>query len=425
MALTSGELTPAEWRVRLAQPTADAAPCPPLPVEAFTREFRRLTQRVRRLHQSPQLALHESFALQPTWRRTLELLQILTEHQSAAASNPAPLTELLAATDQALDVLEAHLALGEFTLGTAEQLHPIVDEIVHGAELSSRRLLNLAIELTTSLREAAPQPCLVPMPLFAPAAVLEQAGWARADWFAQAVMTARLAAGVLPAFEFDDDTRGWIMAAALVQDIGTWHQPYRYRHQKVLREGRQRPEPNHPATGAAIVNGLVDASVTLGLLVGGHHERIDGTGFPQRLAGHRLSREQQTLGLLTRLTELLTDPLTGQLAIDHEEPLELAAGLRLWREVRRGSFTEPLTRTALDQLRSGLTDEIDALYPTRVRRLVDVAHQVPAPHGTDTKSGVETEAATESPPINPPAFLRRQRSRGGSLTRAVRRGRDW
>jgi hypothetical protein len=422
MALTGGELTPAEWRVRLAQPTAHA---PPLSADTFAREFRPVTQRVRRLYSSAQLALKESLALQPTWRRALELLQILTEHQSAAALNLAPLTELLTATDRALRVLESHLALCEFTLATAERLHPIVDEIVHGAELSSRRLLNVASELTVTLEEAPTTPCLVPAPLFAPAAVLEQAGWGRADWFAQAVMSARLAAALLPAFDFDRDTRGWIVAAALVQDIGTWHQPYRYRHQQVLREGRQRPEPNHPATGAAIVNGLVDASVTLGLLVGGHHERIDGTGFPQRLAGQRLSREQQTLGLLTRLTELLTDPLTGQLAVDHDEPLELAAGMRLWREVRRGSFTEALVRPMLDRLRTGLTDEIAEQYPARVRRLVDVAHEVPAPHGEATKSDTETSQEAESSPVNPPAFLRRQRTRGGSLSRAVRRGRKW
>ncbi|MDZ4687571.1 MAG: HD domain-containing phosphohydrolase, partial [Planctomycetaceae bacterium] len=318
-----------------------------------------------------------------------------------------------------LTLLESHLALCEFTLTTAERLHPIVDEIVHGAERSSRRLLNVALEIAASLGEGSERPCLAPVPMFAPAAALEQAGWSRADWFTQAVMCARLTAAAYPALGLDRDASGWVIAAALVQDIGSWHQPHRYRHQKALQEGRKRAEPNHPATGAAILNGLVDASVLLSLLVGTHHERIDGTGFPQRLSGPRLTREQQCLGLMARMTELLTDPITGQLAVEHAEPLETAAGLRLWREVRRGSFAEPFARIVLDSLRPGLADDVNALYPMRVRRLVDMAHPVPAPLGQTTKPGMETSA------VNAPAFLRHQRSRGGSLTRAIRHGRDW
>lgn len=419
MARTGEELTAADWRLRLAQPIAESV-VPPVSQVAFAREFRAITQRVRRLHQSTQLQLAEEFSLQPAWRHVLELLQLLTELQSVTPTSSATL-DLLAATDRALQRLEAHLALCEFTTATAERLHPIVDEIVYGSEWSSRRLLNVAAELVANLDETASGPCLTPEPLFSTAAVLERAGWSRADWFAQSVTCAQLAAAVTRQQGVDRDQRRWVVAAALVQDIGSWHQPYRYRHQSVVQGGRHRAEPNHPATGAAILNGLVDASVVLGLLVGAHHERVDGTGFPQRLAGHRLTSGQQCLGLMVRLTELLIDPLTGQLAVDHDEPLETAVGLRLWREVRRGGFQEPLAQLALETLRLGLTDEIRSLFPQRIRRLVDVAHQLPAPLSEKAKSRREADEASKSV-INPPVFLRRQRPRG---YRAVRRGRDW
>lgn len=403
------ELTPAEWRLRLARPQSAASGMPPALAEDFNRRFRRITQRVRRLHQSPRLALQESLALQPAWRRTLELLQLLAEgHSSGCPIDPADATELLVTIDRSLRLLESHLTLCDFTIATAERLHPIVEEIVHGVERSSRRLRNVGLEAAAALTEAEIKPCLAPLALFSPAMVLEQAGWARADWFAQAIMSVRLMAAVLPRLEFQPDVGTWLMTAALVQDIGNWHQPYRYRHQTVLREGRHRAEPNHPATGAAILNGLVDASAMLGLLVGTHHERVDGTGFPQRLAGSRLNVEQQTLGLIARLTELLTDPLTGQLAVDHDEPLDIAAGLRLWREVRRGSFAEPLARVCLETMRTGLADRVCELYPARVQRMVDAPHPVPAPKAR----GPEIEAPAESA-IKPPVFLRRQRSRGG------------
>jgi hypothetical protein len=409
-------LTPADWRRRLSQPCPEASS---VQADRVARDFRAITQRVRRLSQSPRLALQESLALQPHWRRTLELLQLLTEYQAAAVV-PPDVIELLRTIDQGLQLLESHLALCEFTLATAERLHPIVEDIVHGIETSSRRLLNVASELTATLDEGDVRPCLAPVPLFATAAALEQAGWARADWFTQGILCARLTAAVSPRLGFERDTGGWLIAAALVQDIGAWHQPYRDRHQTALQQGRRRADPNHPATGAAILHGVNDAAVLLSLLVGTHHERIDGTGFPQRLSGSRLAPEQQCLGLLVRLAELLTDPLTGQLAVEQDEPLETAAGLRLWREVRRGSFAEPLTRIVLETLRPGLADEVDALYPTRVRRLVDVAHPVPAPLGETAKPPID---AAESA-VNPPAFLRR-RHRGGSLSRAIRHGRDW
>jgi len=364
-----------------------------------------LAQRIRRLDRSGRLSDENLTALHPLWRRALELAQ----QHVASPDNPSRLISV----EQLLHRIETQLALVEFTRETAARLAPLAVGLVTGTESSARRLRNLSAELVCGLSEGETQPAVIPEPGISLAAILERDGCPQAEWLAEAVLSWRLTAAVLPRMELDAGAGTWLQVASLVRDIGQW----RTINRPSL--GRHRSDPNHPAAGAALLNGLEECSVALGLMVGAHHERIDGSGFPQRLSGRRLSREQQFLGLVVRLTEWLLDPITGTLAQEHQESLALAAGLRLWRDVRRGAFDEGLSRTVLDGLVPRLADEIELLYPARVQRIVDRGHEVPAPRGP--LPAKTAPAADEASPVGPPAFLRHSRGRRGGLLAGLSR----
>lgn len=205
-----------------------------------------------------------------------------------------------------------------------------------------------------------------------------------------------------------------VIAALLMQDAGELLAD-RYRKRSDPGTGSRRSDPNHPAVAAAILGQFPECSSRIPILVGGHHERLDGTGFPQRLAGRKLSPELRWITLLVRLGELILDPLTDEMTTGGQGcDRAQVAGVRLWREVRRGAFEERQARLLLDGLRPGLADQIEELFPRFQKRIVDPRHLVPAPAGTWSREaavgmagrGEFMEAAHE---IAAPAYLRRRR----------------
>jgi hypothetical protein len=418
-----------------AERTSAAASRPPRD------DLTRLARRIRRIVQSGWPGRPEFAPFQPVWE-----LALRDTHRLTTAADD---TDIAADPARLLDRIETQLALAEFTRAAAVRLRPLAAEIVSGAETSARRLWNLTHEWHGWLSACEPFPALLPEPGFSLEGLLERDHGPPGTALAQSVLSARLLAAVWPALDLPQAALAELLLAALVQEIGTLHArggqaadrnagehspPHPIPLPRSGGEGTgedgllrqrdlamlaRRAHPLHPAAGAALLNGLRDGSVALGLLVGAHHERLDGTGFPQRLSGRRLPRAPQVLGLVVRLTEYLLDPLTSQLATEHHEPLLLTAGLRLWREVRRGAFDAGLARALLDPLHPGLADTVDVEYATRVTRFVDPPHDLAGPRGR-TSSPEAGEAGAGHAAFGPPAFLRHPRS-GRGVAHTARR----
>ena len=111
-----------------------------------------------------------------------------------------------------------------------------------------------------------------------------------------------------------------IRAAALVHDIGKIHVP----RPILTKAGRLTEEEfalvkRHPGDGAAMVAALGDSELTA--IVRSHHERIDGTGYPDGLAGAdipigaRIIAVADTFDAITS-TRPYRDPRTHKQALD-------------------------------------------------------------------------------------------------------------
>lgn len=408
-----------EWRMRLAQAPQDRATTPAMVarrLSAADDRFADISRLTRSVLRSPALAATPVLSRQA--QRALELSRLLHDELYAcrmSAGKAAPTAifhDLLIANEEALFSVQQQLGLLDALQTISATLHPVIEAIVAGSERSAEPLRSLANVLLSE----SPAAAAIPLRGVSLIEFLERAGWNRSGWFAQAFLTARLLATTIDRRTGDTEERLRLVMAAMVQDIGAWHELPRQSTARTVREGVRRLPPHHPSTSAAIVQGLVGASAELMQLVGAHHERCDGSGFPRRLRGRSLSAAQQRLAFHVRYAELLLDPLT--LSTDDDDPAELAAGLRLWSEIRRGGFDEALAVGWLNGVRPGLAEDVARVFPERQLRYVDRPHLVAPPHVAMGEQQGNDSLATRRLPVAKPAFLRRgRRQRAAGVAR--------
>ncbi|MEO8858320.1 MAG: HD domain-containing phosphohydrolase [Burkholderiaceae bacterium] len=90
------------------------------------------------------------------------------------------------------------------------------------------------------------------------------------------------------------------MVAGLVHDMGVLELDPRLRGSDgELDLADFRALMTHPGRGAALLSGLKEYPLALSRAVGEHHERLDGSGYPQSLAGEAMS----SLGRLLAVVE--------------------------------------------------------------------------------------------------------------------------
>ena len=104
--------------------------------------------------------------------------------------------------------------------------------------------------------------------------------------------------------------------------------------QKALRVQLSPDDPNHIAIGAAFAAGIIDVPTSLSQRVARHHERSDGTGFPNRLTAAALTIDDRLIEAAVRFSELY-------------DGSPLAAAKRLHHEARLGAFDAQLTANLL------------------------------------------------------------------------------
>lgn len=163
--------------------------------------------------------------------------------------------------------------------------------------------------------------------------------------------------------------------------------------QKAFRVQLTPESHEHVAIGAAFAAGIADVPTSLSQRVARHHERSDGTGFPQRLTATALTIDDRTIAAAVRFSELF-------------DGNSLAAAKRLHHEARLGAFDTQLTSNLLWSLGGEFPAEcaFNERRPERWiltdhgrRRLrVDAAHdRVRPPHLV----GVRAFAGPAVPPL--------------------------
>jgi HD-GYP domain-containing protein (c-di-GMP phosphodiesterase class II) len=132
----------------------------------------------------------------------------------------------------------------------------------------------------------------------------------------------------------DDETVAHVRTAAAVHDVGKIHTPRAVLH----KPGRLTDEEfeiikRHSPDGAAMVAALCDEQITA--MVRHHHERLDGTGYPDQLAGDEIPLGARIISVADTF-DAITSSRPYRKASAHKKALDILrveAGTRLDADV--------------------------------------------------------------------------------------------
>jgi hypothetical protein len=419
--------------VSSSDPQRDAAE-----LSEFRKRFTELTEKSRSLFSNPliydaQLSMlsglaSEALTVSKLIYAELEKLRTLSEPIVA----PAIVNELLELNQQQLDRLENQLWLIESVDGYADHLHEAVEELRDARTLGPGRFQILARRIILDVHQSSGSQLLMPELGLSLSEHLSRRGQPADAWvYASGIQSARLivwSASHGPAWEQAQHTLQrdvhrleLLTLAALLQDVGLLalispdQSPV-----ELLADENAHVFERHPVIGAALVAGIDQYSVDLPFLVAQHHERLDGTGYPDHLYSRSLSPSSHFLGIVSRFVELM-EKATGNQEAALAQSASHAAAMQLYREAEQGEFDPALTIALLNSLDFELqtepitaTDErsatIRGLDAKRYRQ--DAAHlDLSEPHAGHEPPAErqEAEPVDSEQTVPAPQFRRRRR----------------
>lgn len=117
----------------------------------------------------------------------------------------------------------------------------------------------------------------------------------------------------------EEGTMRDIGVGALLHDIGKMDLPDRLRYQERQSQAEQRLYQEHVAMGVAMAQRMGVSSGAL-LVIGQHHEHLDGTGYPLRVDSERLTKASRIVSLVNAYDNLC-NPGNPSLALTPHEAL--------------------------------------------------------------------------------------------------------
>lgn len=218
-----------------------------------------------------------------------------------------------------------------------------------------------------------------------------------------------------------------LLVAALLQDVGLL---LLVRASNCTIESLLDENPTayrqHPRLSAALAAGLEGYSVDLPLSIARHHERLDGTGYPQGLRARSLSRFSRLLAIAVRFVELYGDlaecgAVTAR-AYGHALKFSDAVAA-LYREAEQGEWDRRLSELFLGSLSLKPRVPVDAASADQLflpsRALGGRLLRLDKPHaGPQTNAAASAPAASERIADGPKLLVARRRSRRQSVSRS-------
>jgi putative two-component system response regulator len=137
------------------------------------------------------------------------------------------------------------------------------------------------------------------------------------------------------------EERETIVKGALLHDVGMIGIPDALLSKKLLADDERARVAEHTRIGASILEPMKTFRPFVAI-VRSHHERLDGGGYPDGLAGDEIPLEAQIVGIANRYDEIRHD----------DDLLDADAAERLAAEAREGAFDAELTSmfiAALDE----------------------------------------------------------------------------
>ncbi|MDD5330004.1 MAG: HD domain-containing protein [Sulfuricella sp.] len=143
------------------------------------------------------------------------------------------------------------------------------------------------------------------------------------------------------------NVRAILASAGLLHDIGELYiQPDFFRTQRPLRPEEWKHVAAHPRIGQIVLDELTDYPRSVIDAIAGHHERLDGSGYPRQLAGDQISAEAQVLsmaealsGIIVRQDDVLIRSCLALKCVPGEHPRSL---ISVFSTLRRNYSGTPL-----------------------------------------------------------------------------------
>ena len=291
-----------------------------------------------------------------------------------------PIVEAMLDANAAL-VLRVQQQLAQFvaTDDFADRLHEAVQELFHNKRCSATHLQNLTRRIDEIDATAdSPVPSFsVPEWGGSLSRLVRQRSLVSDSFvYSRGIETARVVNRTVRSCAEWFDRIELLTLAALLQDVGflMLESTFQSTPEQLAIE-HPHAYGQHTAVGAALVAGIAGAAVELPFLVSQHHERIDGTGFPQGLKSRSLATSTRLLSAAVRFVELVDDFDRSTRDASRDLPCRqdtmIPAARQLQREAMCGEFDWNVTSRMLESLdprllHSPLDSTSDAGEPSEI-----------------------------------------------------------
>lgn len=119
-----------------------------------------------------------------------------------------------------------------------------------------------------------------------------------------------------------------------------------------LGDGEWKYILDHPAVGAQILSGLRSLHSVVDIVLH-HHEKLDGSGYPDKLKGEEVSREARIMAIAD-IYDALTTTRSYKPSMDVEQALRI-----LDEEAENGKLDGELVNTFCQLVRKGTFDDVE------------------------------------------------------------------
>ncbi len=211
---------------------------------------------------------------------------------------------------QLLDTIVAQIMLCDATARQSSIVAESARRLVAQERLAYQDLLPLFRRVFDEVQPASMLSRCTPVSGLPLALLVEsQTGSADAAIFVEGLTAARLLVWALHDQVRESRRLPQLVLAALMADVGRLLATSNASAGQRFRAKRTEwLERHHPSIGAAVLGTIRGAPVGLALLVGQHHERLDGGGFPRGLMPRDLFPDASILAAATRFAHICLAP---------------------------------------------------------------------------------------------------------------------
>jgi len=215
---------------------------------------------------------------------------------------PEEIAKLLEVTNESLRAIVFQAAIARQIVTHSRELHRLVEELFQVKRISNAFLGQLVIDIRLGF--SALQSDLAPVlhPAVAYEDFLPVVEWqSEPQVYGQGIQTALLLLHLIPEVRVRDDEIDKLLIAAIMQDIGllALEKIHRQASRQIERSASELFEL-HPRYSVAMLSGVRDCPVQVLKMVGEHHERDNGTGYPTGESSRKFSNCSRWLALAAR-----------------------------------------------------------------------------------------------------------------------------